>query len=202
LEAALAAERTAEELSEAIAGAINETDGILSIFSALLRIAQIEAGTRRSAFARMDLSSLVNDLADAFAPSIQDEGKSLRTLIEPNISIIGDKELLTQLLANLLENAIHHTPAGTAIEVQLRSLPGRIQLALADNGPGVPPEARDRLFDSFYRPEKSRTTPGSGLGLSLVKAVANLHNASVVLGDNKPGLRVELAFQNASAQAY
>jgi signal transduction histidine kinase len=202
LEAALAAERTAAELSEAIAGAINETDGILSIFSALLRIAQIEAGTRRSAFACMDLSSLVNDLADAFAPSIQDEGKSLKIFIEPNISTIGDKELLTQLLANLLENAIHHTPAGTTIEMQLRSLPGRIQFVLADNGPGVPLEARDRLFDSFYRPEKSRTTPGSGLGLSLVKAVANLHNATVVLGDNKPGLRVELAFQNASAQAY
>jgi signal transduction histidine kinase len=200
LEAALSTQRTAEELREAIAAGINETDSILSLFGALLRIAQIEAGTRRSAFARIDFSALVADLADVFAPSIQDEGKSLRILVEPGISIIGDKELLTQLLANLIENAIRHTPTGTAIDVQLRCLPGCVQLAVADDGPGVPAEVRGRLADSFYRPEKSRTTPGSGLGLSLVKAVANLHNVPLILGDNGPGFRVELEFKAANAQ--
>jgi signal transduction histidine kinase len=195
LEAALSTQRSTEELRDAIAAGINETDSILSLFGALLRIAQIEAGTRRSAFARIDFSALVSDLADVFAPSIQDEGKSLRTLVEPGISIIGDKELLTQLLANLIENAIRHTPAGTAIDLQLRCVPGGVQLAVADDGPGIPAEVCGRLADRFYRPEKSRTTPGSGLGLSLVKAVANLHNAPLILGNNEPGFRVELEFK-------
>jgi signal transduction histidine kinase len=192
LEAALAVPRPKEELKEAIEDAIAQTDNILATFSALLRIAHIEAGTRRSAFARLDFSALVADVTDAFAPPIQDEGKRLKTAVDPGICIVGDKELLTQLLANLLENAIRHTPNGTCIEVRLSSQPGCAMLTVSDNGPGVPPEALDRLFDRFYRPETSRTTPGSGLGLSLVKAVANLHNARIQLSDNKPGLRVEL----------
>lgn len=196
LEAALSCAQTAAELREAVSDAIDETNHILAIFGALLRIAQIEAGTRRSAFAGMDLSSLVSDVADAFAPSIQDEGRRLKTRIEPGISTIGDKELLMQLLANLIENAIRHTPPGTTIEVILQSSPGGIRLAVIDDGPGVSDDARNRLFDSFYRPETSRTTPGSGLGLSLVKAIANLHSAAISLRDNKPGLCVELKLPN------
>ncbi len=197
LEAALAAQRSAEDLRDAISGAIAQTDNILSTFSALLRIAHIEAGTRRSAFAPLDFASLVADVADAFAPSIQDQGSFIKTAIAPGISIFGDKELLTQLLANLLENAIRHTPAGTEIEVRLTATPTEVQLAVSDNGPGVPEEYRERLFDRFYRPEESRTTPGSGLGLSLVKAVANLHGARISLVDNKPGLSVEISFPAA-----
>ncbi len=198
LEAALATELAPDGLREAISDAIGQTDGILSTFGALLRIAHIEAGTRRSAFAPLDFSALAADVADAFTPSIQDGGSCLLAAIDPGVNIVGDKELLTQLLANLLENAIRHTPSGTPIEVRLRSFPGAVVLTVADNGPGVPAEALERLFDRFYRPEKSRTTPGSGLGLSLVKAVANLHGARVLLRDNEPGLCVELRIPSAS----
>jgi signal transduction histidine kinase len=183
-----------EELRAAIGKAIEETDVILSTFSALLRIAQIEAGTRRAAFAELDLSALVTEVADAFAPSIQDEGKFIETNIDPKISMVGDRELLTQMLANVLENAIRHTSYGTRIRVGASAQGMDIKLSVSDNGPGVPAEALGRLFDRFYRPEKSRTTPGSGLGLSLVKAIASLHGARVTLSDNRPGLCVHVLF--------
>lgn len=195
LEAAFSTPHSPAELREAISSAIVDTDDILATFSALLRIAQIEAGTRRAAFATVDLSSLAADVAEAFAPSIQDEGMVLKTSIKEALHIVGDKELLTQLLANILENAIRHTPAGTRIELQLDARGGQVVLLVADNGPGVPAEARSRLFDRFYRLEGSRTTPGSGLGLSLAKAIADLHEAKIELTDNHPGLKVECTFQ-------
>lgn len=194
LEAAIIIPRPADELRIAIGGAIDETDGILATFGALLRIAQIEAGTRRRGFAPFDFSALVADVAEAFGPSIQDDGKFLKTFIEDQVAIVGDRELLTQLLANLLENSIRHTGPGTAINVQVSSMPNAAKLVVSDNGPGVPAELHERLFDRFYRPEASRTTPGSGLGLSLVKAIANLHNARLSLRDNKPGLLFEVQF--------
>ena len=127
----------------------------------------------------------------------QDDGKFLKTLVEEEVTLVGDRELLTQVLANLLENSIRHTGAGTAIEVKLVSTPDEVHLIVADNGPGVPAQLREKLFDRFYRPEASRTTPGSGLGLSLVKAIANLHNARISLRDNRPGLLFEFQFPKA-----
>jgi signal transduction histidine kinase len=194
LEAAVIIPRTADELRSAINHAIEEADGILSTFGALLRIAQIEAGTRRRGFASFDFSALVADVTEAFGPSIQDDGKFLKTFVEDGVTIVGDRELLTQLLANLLENSIRHTGVGTTLEVKLASTPNEAILIVADNGPGVPEELHERLFDRFYRAEASRTTPGSGLGLSLVKAIANLHNARISLRDNRPGLFFELHF--------
>ena len=200
LEAAVITSRPADELRNVINDAIEETDGILATFGALLRIAQIEAGTRRRGFASFDFSVLVADVAEAFGPSIQDDGKFLKTFVEDGVTIVGDRELLTQLLANLLENSIRHTSVGTTLEVKLTSTPNEIILIVADNGPGVPEELHERLFDRFYRAEASRTTPGSGLGLSLVKAIANLHNARINLRDNEPGLLFELHFPNRAMQ--
>ena len=197
LEAAVIVSRPAEELQSAINNAIEETDSILATFGALLRIAQIEAGTRRRGFAPFNFSVLVADVAEAFGPSIQDDGKFLKTLVEEEVTLVGDRELLTQVLANLLENSIRHTGVGTAIEVKLVSTPDEVHLIVADNGPGVPAQLREKLFDRFYRPEASRTTPGSGLGLSLVKAIANLHNARISLRDNRPGLLFEFQFPKA-----
>ena len=194
LEAAVIVSRPADELRSAINNAIAETDSILATFGALLRIAQIEAGTRRRGFAPLDFSVLVADVAEAFGPSIQDDGKFLKTFIEDGVTIVGDRELLTQLLANLLENSIRHTGAGTAIEVKLGATPNQANLVVSDNGPGVPAELHEKLFDRFYRPDASRTIPGSGLGLSLVKAIANLHNARIRLRDNQPGLLFEFQF--------
>jgi signal transduction histidine kinase len=201
LEAVAGTQHTEAQLRDAIAAAISDTDDILATFSALLRISQIEAGTRRSAFAEIDFSQIVNDVAEAYAPSIQDEGKQLILSVAPGSSLVGDRELLTQLVANLLENAIRHTPTGTKIEVSVGAHEGDVVLAVADDGPGVPAEARERLFDRFYRLERSRTSPGSGLGLSLAKAVCDLHDATIAFDDNGPGLRVEVRFPAPAAPA-
>ena len=195
LEAALATAETADQLRDSISKAILDTDDILATFSALLRIAQIEAGTRKAAFAEIDFTRLVEDVVEAFAPSIQDEDMYLSTHLVGGIRLSGDRELLTQLIANLLENAIRHTPAGTTISVSLAHAAGKTVLSVGDTGPGVPKEVHGRLFDRFFRLDRSRTTSGSGLGLSLVKVIADLHGATIALADNQPGLRVEITFQ-------
>jgi signal transduction histidine kinase len=134
-------------------------------------------------------------VADAFAPAAEDQGRFLEARIEPGVRIQGDRELLTQMLANLVENALRHTPEGTRIRVLLRCGGTRALLTVEDDGPGVPESERERILRRFYRLERSRTTAGSGLGLSLVAAVAALHGAALRLSDGQPGLRVEVAFR-------
>jgi len=182
------------EHDAAIEAAIVHIDEILATFGALLRIAQIEAGTRRAGFREVSLSAVFNTVVDAFTPAVEDAGKSLVAKIKPAIHISGDRELLTQMLANLVENAIRHTPAGTRIEVSLGSDRDRIVGTVTDNGPGAPPQERERIFQRFYRLQQSRSTPGSGLGLSLVKAVADLHGIALDVRDAEPGLQVILRF--------
>jgi signal transduction histidine kinase len=191
------AKRTAsspEEYRTTIDHAVSEVDGILDTFGAILRIAQIESGSRRSGFQRLLLSDLVADVCDTCAPSMEDAGKPLRTDIQPNLWLQGDRELLVQSLVNLLENAIAYTPAGVIVTVSLRQGPHGIELDVADNGAGVPEAERKRIFERFYRVEQSRTPAGSGLGLSIVAAVAELHAAEVSASDNKPGLKIGLIF--------
>lgn len=172
--------------------AIAETDTILETFGALLRIAQVEAGTRRSGFRDVDLSAVFETVIDAFAPAIEDAGKGFVTRVADGVMVRGDRELLTQMLVNLVENAIHHTPAGARIEVSLTmTLDGAVGV-VADNGLGIPESEHDRIFRRFYRLEHSRSTPGNGLGLSLVAAVAALHHIEIELQNNNPGLRVIL----------
>jgi signal transduction histidine kinase len=188
------------QLRSIVDEAILDTDEILAMFAALLRISQIEAGTRKSGFAPVHLSEVVGDVVEAYAPAIEEEGKRLEMAIGPGIALVGDRELLTLLVANLMENAIRHTPKGIVILVALAAETAGVRLVVADNGPGVPSEARDQLLKRFYRLECSRTTPGCGLGLSLVKAISDLHGAGITLGDNAPGLRVEVLFANASCR--
>lgn len=185
---------TTDEMRAGILNATLQVDEILSTFSALLRIAQIEAGTRRAGFSPVDLSELTRLLASDYAAVAEDRRQTVRTTIEPSLWIEGDRDLLTQLIVNLVENAIRHTPDGSLINVALRKAPGGIALAVADDGPGVPDTERDRIFRRFYRLEQSRTTTGSGLGLSLVAAIVELHGASVTAHDNGPGLRIEIRF--------
>jgi signal transduction histidine kinase len=186
--------QSVEEHNAAIEAAIAQVDEILGIFGALLRIAQIEAGTRRSGFREVDLSAVFGNVVDAFALAAEDAGKRLDAKIKPAIRFSGDRELLTQMLANLVENAIRHTPAGTHIEVSLGSDRERIVGMVTDNGPGAPAEERERIFQRFYRLEHSRSTPGSGLGLSLVKAVADLHSIALDVRDAEPGLQIVMRF--------
>ncbi|MFZ4532467.1 MAG: sensor histidine kinase [Alsobacter sp.] len=180
-----------EELEAALA----EIDGILATFSALLRIAQIESGSRRSGFRTVDLSELFGRLAEAYAPVAEDRGQQFSAALEPGVTHTGDRELLTQMVANLVENAIRHAPEGAAVAMRLRrGEGGRPEAEIADNGPGIPKAETANVFRRFYRLERNRTTTGNGLGLPLVAAVAELHGIRLELGDNHPGLIMTLRF--------
>ena len=171
-----------------------DIDAILGTFNALLRIAQIEAGTRRAGFAEVDLSETFQNVVDAYAPVAEHDGQTLTVDIPSGVTIRGDRQLLTQMLANVVENALRHTPAATRINTRLERTSGSVILTVGDTGPGVPEEAREKVFQRFYRLDASRTTAGSGLGLSLVAAVAELHGITITLQDNAPGLSVILTF--------
>ena len=177
-----------------LAAAIAQSEAIDQTFSALLRIAQIEAGARREKFAPVDLAALLADVGDIYAEVATDAGKNLRCNMVGAAWVMGDKELLTQAFANLIENAIRHCPLGTVITCMVRAGGALVVASVADSGPGIPAAERDLVLRRLYRLEKSRTTEGTGLGLSLVKAVADLHGAEIALGDAGPGLRVEMKF--------
>ena len=174
---------------------ILELDAILETFSALLRIAQIESGARRAAFSDVSLGRILSTVSEAYAAVAEDQSQKLEVRVERDVSIFGDRELLMQMVANLVENAIRHCPAGARIGVSLGQDADASLLSITDTGPGIPAAEREKIFRRFYRLETSRTTPGSGLGLALVKAVADLHGAAVELSDNRPGLRVSIRFR-------
>jgi signal transduction histidine kinase len=196
IEDAMGAEREGKEVAAQLAEARAESDQINATFDALLRIAQIESRARKSRFARLDLVAVMAEIAEVFADVAEDEHKTLITQLDVAAAeILGDRELLVQLFSNLVENAIRHTPAGTAISMGLSATAGEVTAWVADDGPGIPFDEREKVLRRLYRLEQSRTSPGSGLGLNLVKAVADLHGASLELDDNAPGLKVTLRFR-------
>lgn len=177
---------TTEDYDKALEAAIAASDDILALFTALLRIAQIEAGARRAAFAPLDLCALLSHLRELFAPVAEDACHKLEFTLDQKLLISGDRELLTQLFSNLIENAVIHTPAGTRVSVTLGREGNDAMVRVADDGPGVPSEEHEKLFQRFYRREASRTRPGFGLGLALVSAIADLHGARLRLETAKP----------------
>lgn len=180
-----------DELAEADA----ESDRINDTFDALLRIAQLEAGARKSGFGPTALNEIAAEIAEIYVDVAADSGVTLLFDTGMRDAIIsGDRELLIQMVANLVENTITHCPPGTRVNLTLNEIRDSIVLRVSDNGPGIPPDEHSRVLDRLYRLERSRTTPGSGLGLSLVKAIADLHGAHVLLADNKPGLIVTASF--------
>ena len=195
LNAARAKAGSAEEFEAAIDHAIAEAEAILQTFGALLRIAQIEAGSRRAGFREVDLRELAASVAEVFEPVAEDQRHRLQTELAEVPRVQGDRELLVQMLVNLVENGLRHTPEGCTVRVALAPVPGGAELSVADDGPGVPETERGRILGRFYRRETSRTTPGSGLGLSLVAAVADLHQAQLAIEDAAPGLRVRIRFR-------
>ncbi len=180
----------ASDLAEALA----QSDAIDQTFSALLRIAQIEAGGARANFHPLDLSDLIRTLAEVYADVAEDSGMTLLCDASVPAMVNGDKHLLTQMFANLIENAIRHCQLGTTITCEVRAADNQLVASIADTGPGIPEAERDNVLRRLYRLEKSRTTEGSGLGLALVKAVAEAHDATLALMDAGPGLRVSLQF--------
>ncbi len=192
LEAARAGGVTPKDAESAIEGSIADIHGVLETFNAILRIGQIEAGARRAGFKPVDLAAVAREVVEAFQPAADEEGKTLAADLSVPLPLSGDRELLTQMVANLVDNALRHTPANTRIVVASARLPGAGRLTVSDDGPGAPPAELGRIFERFYRLDAARATPGDGLGLSLVAAIAELHGMACAASDNRPGLSVAL----------
>ena len=186
----------------AVDQALAESQGLLATFNALLRIARIESRARTEGFAPIDLAALVSDVVDFYEPLAEARRQKLTFSGVPGMRLSGDRDLLFQALANLLDNAIKYTPENGHIAVTLASVDNATaELSVADDGPGIPDAERGHVFQRFFRLESSRTTAGSGLGLSLVAAVARLHNMTIEVTDNAPGTRLTMRFMVSCAPA-
>ena len=178
---------------EAFDTTIVDLEGVLETFNALLRIGQIEAGARRAAFRTLDLADVAREIVDAFEPAAAEEGKTLIARFQTPLPILGDRELLVQMIANLIDNALRHNEPGVRIEVAGSRTETGVELSIADDGAGVGAGELAAIFQRFYRATQARKAPGSGLGLALVAAIAELHGLDCTASDNGPGLRVTLA---------
>lgn len=201
LEVTLMQEASGEDYRQTLEKTIAEADNLLGTFNALLMIARAEAGSLRDSMSWVDLNATLQDAAELYEPLAEEKGVTLKVDVEDGLKIWGSRELLAQAVANLLDNALKHgLPENDAIEnvIAITARPDLVRagrgvvLAVADHGPGIPEGERQRVLERFVRLEASRNTPGSGLGLSLVAAVARLHGGTIELGDNGPGLRVTL----------
>lgn len=179
-------------LRGAVERGIAELDGIIGVFQALLRIAEIEAGARRSAFARIDAATVLADAADLYGAAADERGLVFAVELPRTLPMVGDRDMLLQAAANLLDNAIKFTPAGGRVTLAAERRGAEVAITVSDTGPGIPAGDRARVVERFYRAEASRGTPGSGLGLALVQAVATLHGGTLVLEDGAPGLRATM----------
>jgi signal transduction histidine kinase len=180
--------RPDEPAAAIIEHSIRQVDEVLSLFAAILRIAEVESGETRRFFARVDVSALTTELAESYAPAVCDGGRTLLWSVEPGLVVEGDRELLAQALANLIENAQLHTPAETIIRLTATRTAAQICIQVTDNGPGVPRSELGRITKRFARLDTSRQKEGYGLGLNLVDAVARLHRGRLILKDSAPGL--------------
>ena len=195
----LASERVSsrEDLEECVV----QADALLATFNALLRIARVESGAYRSAFAPVDLGRIAQDVCELYQAAADERGIVLECDAPRGAIVVGDRELLAQALTSLLDNAVKYTPDGGRIEVRVVAATHTHTLGVADSGPGIPASERERMLERFTRLDGSRSLPGNGLGLALVKAVAEQHDGRLILGDRQPGLVVELELPAAAADA-
>jgi hypothetical protein len=177
-----------------IESAVGDTDRLIATFNALLLIAEAEAGAVRDAMERVDPGHVIESVAELYEPLAEEKNIALAIAPGRTASIRGNVRLISQALANLVDNAIKYTPAGGRILVAAEDRPAGVALSVADTGPGIPEAERSRVLERFVRLEESRNSPGTGLGLSLVAAVARMHDAKLELADNAPGLRATLIF--------
>ncbi len=182
-----------DEMRAVLAEAIADADQLLATFSALLDIASAEAGSLQADMVSIDLTALLRGLADFYDPVADEAGLRLIVdLPDAALCVRGNQHLLSRCFANLIDNAIKYTPAPGLISIGARLDAGSVHAEIADTGAGIPEAARERVFDRFVRLENSRTSPGSGLGLSLVRAIVTWHGGSITLEDNAPGVRVRV----------
>lgn len=180
--------------------ASDETESIVRTFQSLLHIAQVEGGSSNLDLAPVNLCTLATTFAEIYEPAAEEDARQLDlTVPDAPVWVSGDSTLLGQLLANLIENALRHTPSGTSIGITVGAEEKVATLAVTDCGPGIPPEERQNVLRRLYRLEASRTTPGNGLGLSLVSAIAEFHEADLALTSANPGLSVCVSFARADA---
>jgi signal transduction histidine kinase len=177
---------------EALGQAADEADRILASFSAMIDIARAEAGMARDQFTDVDLVEVVRDIFELHQPLADEMGVKLDFEAGPSVRVKGHAQFLAQLVSNLVDNALKHGGPGKAIGMSARAVDGRAELVVADQGPGIPADQREAALKRFGRLDASRTTPGSGLGLSLAATLARMHGGELVLEDNQPGLRVRV----------
>lgn len=194
IEVTLMGSRDAEAYGEALERTIDEADHILAMFNAILTIAEAESGALRDRFEDVDLARVARSVTEVYEPLVEESGLEIDLQADGPVPVSGDPHLISQALANLLDNAVKYAPHSGPLTVRAFRAGSEARLSVADRGPGIPEGEKDKALERFGRLEESRSTPGSGLGLSLVRAVADLHGGTVTLADARPGLEVTLTF--------
>ncbi len=188
---------------EALTAVIEESDSLIRVFNALLMIARAEAGYSSDNLAPFEADAVVSDIVEMYEPVAEEQGVRLEAQTEPGLAVTGSRELLGQAVVNLVDNALKYGASGESprIDVRAKRVADRIEITVADHGPGISPQDRERVVGRFVRLENSRSRPGSGLGLSMAAAVARLHHGALRIEDNAPGLRVVLSLPATRAPA-
>ncbi|MDH3659067.1 MAG: HAMP domain-containing histidine kinase [Alphaproteobacteria bacterium] len=197
IEVALLGDSDSEALRPVMEQTLHDAEAMIGTFNALLDIARAEAGSERASFEEVDLTNVVSDIVDLYRPLAEDKGQTVETSIAESQKLQANRHLLSQALANLLDNAIKYTPEGGEIRLTVADGPS---ITVEDDGPGIPTEDHEKVLDRFVRLDDARAAQGNGLGLSLVNAVAKLHGARLVLTDSEPGLCVRLDFRGRRNQ--
>jgi signal transduction histidine kinase len=194
LELAIRAESDPELARATLENAVVEIDSILGVFGALLRIAQIEGNASAVTFKPVNLRELLDTIVEVYLPMAEEKTQTLSEDVPADLVVNGDRELLMQLFANLVENALRYSPHDGRISLTASQSKQHVAVQVADDGPGIPEQFRAKVLQRFFRLESSRSTPGNGLGLSLVDAIVRLHGAKLELSDAQPGLRATVQF--------
>jgi signal transduction histidine kinase len=193
LEEVLVTRPPPEQVRAEIDNAVADVDRVIGIFNALLRLAEIDTGARRSGFVRVDVTQVAAEAAEFYQPVAELKGMKLSFESAGALTVAGDPLLLAQAIGNLIDNALKYAPQNGRIAVATaQRRDGQVEISVCDNGPGIPDAEKARVSQRFYRGDASRGTPGVGLGLALVEGVARLHDGALELADNRPGLRATL----------
>lgn len=201
IDVALLTDRDESSLRKTLESTLAEADNILATFNALLTISNVESGERLHSFHPLDPACLAWDVVELYDPLAEEKAVTLTCHADPGLVITADRHLIFQALANLVDNAVKYTPPGGNASVTVARIQDQVEITISDSGPGIDASQRDKVLDRFVRLDQTRSTPGNGLGLSLVKAVTKLHGAALTLSDNAPGLKVTLAFKGGSPGA-
>jgi signal transduction histidine kinase len=194
LEKAYHGSRASEADQVLIGDTIADLDAVLRIFSSITRIAQIETQARKGGFRTVNLFEIASEVVELYDAAAEQDGTRLTVIGDREVHVTGDRDLIFDAIANLVDNAIKHGRTGGEVVVENETIDGSPVISIADDGPGIPAGEHEHVFKRFYRLEQSRYTPGNGLGLSLVAAVARLHGARIEMLDNSPGLKLRLVF--------